>query len=270
MVVANQMSPIRVEKKKIPTIDLSAKESQVSKLIIEACEEYGFFKVINHGVPHHIIKTMEDESFRFFHKALPEKQRVGPANPFGYGNRNIGLSGDTGELEYLLLQTNQNSIANACKLISSAPSKLSYTVNGYIAEVRRLACEILGLMAKGLGLPLQVFTTLLTDRDTDSLLRLNHYPPPTAAAAVSSTTNNPIGFGEHSDPQILTLLTSNDVPGLQLSLGNGHWLPVTPDPQAFCVIVGDLLQVAFTWADYKSHAYAHRLGETRLDHFKLS
>ena len=26
----------------------------------------------------------------------------------------------------------------------------------------------------------------------------------------------------------------------------------------------------FTWADYKSHAYAHRLGETRLDHFKFN
>ncbi|KAI3696577.1 hypothetical protein L6452_28962 [Arctium lappa] len=305
---------------KIPTIDLSAagKDPElVSKLIVEACEEYGFFKVINHGVPHHIIKTMEDESFHFFRKSLPEKQRVGPANPFGYGNRKIGLSGDTGELEYLLLQTNQNYIANTSLLISNIndddPSKFSNTVNDYIGEVRRLACDILGLMSKGLGLPLSVFTTLLTDTDTDSLFRLNHYPP--------TASNNPIGFGEHSDPQILTLLTSNHVPGLQLSLGNGHWLPVTPDPQAFCVIIGDLLQAMtngrfvsarhramantsstesrlsmvffggpppqttitcppqllkgrniykpFTWADYKSHTYAHRLGETRLDHFKL-
>lgn len=130
MVVATQVNPIRVEK--IPTIDLSGKESQVSKMIVEACEEYGFFKVINHGVPHDIIKTMEDESFEFFQKPLHEKQRVGSANPFGYGNKNIGVSGDTGELEYLLLQTNQNSIHNTSKLISNAPSKFRYSSKLYL------------------------------------------------------------------------------------------------------------------------------------------
>ncbi|KAI3737867.1 hypothetical protein L2E82_27881 [Cichorium intybus] len=328
MVVATQMSPIRTEKIreiKIPTIDLSDKESKVSKLIVEACEEYGFFKVINHGVPHHIIKTMEDESFDFFHKTLPEKQRVGSANPFGYGNKNIGLSGDTGELEYLLLQTNQKAIDHNSKLISNTPSTFSSIISGYVEAVRGLACEILGLMANGIGVPPSLFVTLLTDHDSDSLFRLNHYPPVTDTSSSSSFHggNTPIGFGDHSDPQILTLLTSNGVPGLQISLGNGVWVPVNLDPQAFCVIVGDLLQVMtngrfksvrhrvmanissrerrlsmlffggpppqttitcppqllkpnksplykpFTWADYKSHTYAHRLGETRLDHFKL-
>lgn len=118
MVVATQINPIRIEKIRevdIPVIDLSGKKSQVAKLIVKACEEYGFFKVINHGVPHHIIKKMEDESFEFFDKPLPEKKRVGSANPFGYGNKNIGHSGDTGELEYLLLQTSQNSIVNTPK-----------------------------------------------------------------------------------------------------------------------------------------------------------
>ncbi|KAL4560167.1 hypothetical protein LXL04_032316 [Taraxacum kok-saghyz] len=329
MVVATQMSPIHVEKIreiKIPTIDLSGKESsQVSKLIVEACEEYGFFKVINHGVPHHIIKTMKDESFHFFRKPLPEKQRVVSTKPFGYGNKNIGLSGDTGELEYLLLQTNPNAIDHNSKLISSSiASRFSSTVDKYVEAVRGLACEILALMAKGMGVPPSVFTTFLTDNDTDSLFRLNHYPPLTATSSSSSFhRGNTIGFGEHSDPQILTLLASNGVPGLQILSGNGNWVPVNPDPQAFCVIVGDLLQVMtngrfksvrhramanmstregrlsmvffggpppqttitcppellkinkpplykpFTWAEYKSHAYAHRLGESRLDHFKL-
>ncbi|KAL7615801.1 gibberellin 2-beta-dioxygenase 2 [Lactuca sativa] len=328
MVVATQMSPIRVEKIreiKIPTIDLSGKESQVSKLIVEACEEYGFFNVINHGVPHHIIQTMEDESFDFFRKPLSEKQRVGLTKPFGYGNKNIGLSGDTGELEYLLLQTNQNAIDHTSKLVSNSPSKFSSTVSRYVEVVRGLACEILGVMAKGIGVPPSLFTTLLTDHDSDSLFRLNHYPLVTDTSSSSSFHhgNAPIGFGEHSDPQILTLLTSNGVPGLQILLGNGVWVPVNSDPKAFCVIVGDLLQVMtngrfksvrhramantssrecrlsmvffggpppqtiitcppqllkpnkpplykpFTWAEYKSHTYAHRLGETRLDHFKL-
>ncbi|KAI3790876.1 hypothetical protein L2E82_04270 [Cichorium intybus] len=313
MVVATQVNPIRMEKNReveIPVIDLSANRSKVAKLIVKACEEYGFFLVINHGVAHHIINEMEDESFEFFDKPLPEKERVGSANPFGYGSKNIGLSGDTGELEYLLLQTNQNSVANT--------SKFSCAVSSYVESVRELACEILELIAKGLGVPHSFFSHLVRHFDSDSLLRLNHYPPVTHCFHRGT-----IGFGEHSDPQILTLLRSNGVPGLQISLRNGLWYPVSPDPHAFCVNIGDILQAmtnerfvsvrhrvmansspnrsrlsmvffgapppeaiitcppqllernkplyrAFTWAEYKLHTYAHRLGETRLDHFKIT
>ncbi|XP_024986951.1 gibberellin 2-beta-dioxygenase 2-like [Cynara cardunculus var. scolymus] len=315
MVVA---TPIQIEKIRevdVPVIDLSCKQSKVAKLIVKACEEYGFFKVINHGVPHHIIKNMEDESFQFFDKPLPEKMKlVGSADPFGYGSKNIGLGGDRGELEYLLLQTNQNAIDDT--------SKCRYAVSSYVDGVRELACELLELMAKGLGVPPSSFSHFLKCFNSDSLLRLNHYPPVTHTSH-SSFQRGIIGFGEHSDPQILTLLASNFVPGLQISLGNGVWVPVSPDPLAFCVNIGDVLQAmtngrfvsvrhramanslptqsrlsmvffgapppeativcplqllkqnkpvyrAFTWAEYKSHTYAHRLGEVRLDHFKIS
>ncbi|KAI3717629.1 hypothetical protein L1987_69366 [Smallanthus sonchifolius] len=316
MVVATEINPSRIEKIReveIPVIDLSVKKSKAAKLIVKACEDYGFFKVINHGVPHHIIKKMEDEGFEFFHKPLPDKIRVGSANPFGYGSKNIGLSGDKGELEYLILQTSQDSILNT--------SKFRCTVSCYVECVRELACKILELIAKGLGVPRSFFSHLVRRFDSDSLLRLNHYPP-VSDTSHSFQRGSSIGFGEHSDPQILTLLRSNGVAGLQISMGNGNWAPVAPDPHAFCVNIGDVLQAmtngrfisvrhramantladrsrlslvffgapppeaiincppqllkqnepryrAFTWAEYKSHTYAHRLGETRLDHFKI-
>ena len=113
VVPTNEINPIRNEKIReveVPVIDLSGKRSKVAKLIVKACEEYGFFKVINHGVPHHILNKMEDERFEFFDKPLVEKKQVRANNPFGYGCKNIGLGGDTGELEYLLLQANQTSV----------------------------------------------------------------------------------------------------------------------------------------------------------------
>lgn len=127
-------------------------------------------------------------------------------------------------------------------------------MTGYIQAVTDLACEVLDLMAEGLWVhDTSVFSSLITHFDSDSLFRLNHYPPlkdrDTSPSSSSSFQihhqGNNIGFGEHTDPQILTILRSNDVDGLQICLGDGVWVPVPPDATTFCVNVGDLLQVGF-------------------------
>ncbi|KAH8500989.1 hypothetical protein H0E87_015996 [Populus deltoides] len=116
----------------LPTVDLSGDRSMVSNLIVKACEEYGFFKVKNHGVPHDIIAKMEKESFNFFAKPFDEKQKVEPAKPFGYGCKNIGFNGDIGEVEYLLLNINPLSIAERSKTISNDPAKFRQVLTPFI------------------------------------------------------------------------------------------------------------------------------------------
>ncbi|XP_070013982.1 gibberellin 2-beta-dioxygenase 2-like [Nicotiana sylvestris] len=254
MVVAHQPSPpsSRQEKEKLrdielPIIDLLGERSEVTKLIVKASKNIGFFKVINHGVPKHVIKAMEDESYRFFSKPASEKQRVGPANPYGYGCKNIGFNGDYGEVEYLFFHTNPLSISQTSKTISNDPTLFRCAVNGYVEAVRESACEILELMAEGLRVPdTSVLSNFLRDYDCDALLRLNHYPPLPPLQLLNTSPNQPpssIGFGEHTDPHILTILRSNDVAGLQISPQDGLWVPVSPHPStAFCVNVGDALQ----------------------------
>lgn len=87
----------------IPIIDLSNPDAK--HLIVKACEDFGFFKVINHGVPLDFIARLESEAVRFFSLPLSDKEKVGPPNPFGYGNKKIGRNGDVGWVEYLLLRT---------------------------------------------------------------------------------------------------------------------------------------------------------------------
>lgn len=144
----------------------------------------------------------------------------------------------------------------------------SSVVNEYVEAVKQLACDILDLLGEGLGLEdPRSFSKLITEPDSDSLLRINHYPPSctvhkldhdgqcklkgTACRAKAGNGGNPtgggrIGFGEHSDPQILSLLRANDVDGLQVLLpdvnGKEVWIQVPADSSAFFVNVGDLLQ----------------------------
>lgn len=245
MVLANSLPAIRkfekIQEVHIPVIDLSAERSEVCKQIAKACEDYGFFKVINHGVSEDCIKKMEDESIKFFGKSALEKQKAGPANPWGYGSKNIGFNGDTGEIEYLLLCVNPVSISQVSQVVSSTtdPMQFSSAVNDYVEEVKKLACTILEMMAEGLGMTdSSVFSRMIRAVDSDLLLRFNHYAP-----YDHQLNTNSIGFGEHTDPQILTILRSNAVSGLQITLDDGVWIPVTSDPSACFVNVGDLLQV---------------------------
>lgn len=250
-------SPIRTKKTwavGIPTVDLSLGRPELSELILRASEEYGFFKVTNHGVSQRAVSRLEEEVVEFFAKPAPEKQRAGPASPFGYGCKNIGPNGDMGELEYLLLHSDPISIAERSKTICGDPGNFSSAVNSYIATARELTCEILDLLAEGLWLSDKyALSGLIRDRQSDSLLRINHYPPAKDVKNIgwdlstrldqhSRGGNGRVGFGEHSDPQILTLLWSNDVEGLQICLPDGLWIPVPPDPNAFYVMVGDMLQ----------------------------
>ncbi|KAG8389594.1 hypothetical protein BUALT_Bualt02G0245300 [Buddleja alternifolia] len=251
MVVSSPSPLIRSKKTRalgIPVIDLSLDRSKLREMIVKACDEYGFFQIENHGVSKEIISRVEKEGRDFFAKPAFEKQRAGPPTPFGYGCKNIGFNGDKGELEYVLLEANPHSVLHRSKSISTDPKNFSCAVNDYIQSVRNLACEILDIVAEGLWVQdKHVFSKLIRDVNSDSCFRINHYPSVNLEDNwnPSPNYNHPktrIGFGEHSDPQILTILRSNDVGGLQILSRDGLWIPIPPDSDKFCVFVGDAFE----------------------------
>lgn len=91
----------------VPLIDISKPDSKM--LLVKACEEFGFFKVINHGVPIEYMSNLENKAVNFFSLPLSVKQKAVAPHPFEYGNKMIGSSGDFGWVEYLILTTTSES-----------------------------------------------------------------------------------------------------------------------------------------------------------------
>lgn len=114
----------------------------------------------------------------------------------------------------------------------------------YVTAVKKLSCEVAELIAEGLKIePRNAISKLLNDEKSDCCFRVNHYPPCPDLQALGGSGRNMIGFGEHTDPQIISLLRSNNSTGLQICLRDGAWVSVPPDAAAIFVNVGDSLQV---------------------------
>jgi gibberellin 2beta-dioxygenase len=115
----------------IPTVDMSAAlhgRAALSRQVVLACAERGFFRAINHGVPTGLAARLEAATAAFFALAPRDKQRAGPPSPLGYGCRSIGFNGDAGELEYLLLHASPVSVAHrAGSIDADEPSRFRYT-----------------------------------------------------------------------------------------------------------------------------------------------
>ncbi|XP_007025079.2 PREDICTED: gibberellin 2-beta-dioxygenase isoform X1 [Theobroma cacao] len=226
----------------LPVINL--RDPEAKTLMVKACEEYGFFKLVNHGVPMEFMIRLETEALRFFNLPQSVKDKAGPPEPFGYGSKRIGPNGDVGWIEYLLLNTNpQVTSLKTLTIFRQNPEIFrSSAVNDYILAVKRMAFEVLDLMAEGLKIePRNALSRLLRDEKSDSCFRLNYYPPCPELQALSG--RNLIGFGEHTDPQIISVLRSNNTSGLQICLRDGTWVSVPPDQTSFFINIGDALQV---------------------------
>ncbi|KAK9286439.1 hypothetical protein L1049_014836 [Liquidambar formosana] len=91
--IEHRPKPTIIEAEGIPVIDLSLINSSdpnvIAGLVAEighACKEWGFFQVINHGVPTEVRRRIERAAREFFAQPTEEKRKVrrDEENPLGY------------------------------------------------------------------------------------------------------------------------------------------------------------------------------------------
>ncbi|KAJ6806339.1 S-norcoclaurine synthase 1-like [Iris pallida] len=233
----------------LPVIDLRLAQTSQEECdrLGRACEEWGFFQLVNHGVEAEVIEKMKLDIAEFFKLPLEEKEAYAqlPDGYEGYGQ--IFVKSEEQKLDWgdmITIFTRPHSTRNM-RFWPTHPPTFRDTLENYTSAVRDVATCVLGVMARNLGLDPEIIMNIF--KDIPQAVRINYYPP-------CPDTKKVIGHSPHSDATSLTvLLQANDVQGLQLRK-NGKWLPIRPLPGAFIVNIGDHLEM-YTNGRYKSNEH---------------
>ncbi|XP_057974539.1 2-oxoglutarate-dependent dioxygenase 19-like [Malania oleifera] len=232
----------------IPTIDLSLltggtpyQRSKVIQDLANACLDWGFFMVVNHGVPKKVMDDMVSGCLGFFDLTEEEKQEYAGKQLFDpiRSGTSFNLTVDDAFLwrDYLKIHVHPNFHA------PTKPADFSEISEEYCRKAREVASELLKGISEGLGLEESYIVKTMEVDKGSQLLVANLYPPCPQPEVV-------MGLPPHSDHGLLTLLIQNDVSGLQV-LHRGKWVPVNPLPNSFLVNTGDHMEI-LTNGKYKS------------------
>ncbi|KAI3983220.1 hypothetical protein MKX01_005186 [Papaver californicum] len=235
-----------VEQVNIPVIDFSLLTSgspdQRSKIIEElrnACLRWGFFMVVNHGVPESLKEELINSCMNFFDLS-PEEKSV-------YEGEN---GSDPCILDPIICGTNFNPAASenisfwrdylrvlVHPVFNSPlkPESLSNVLSEYSKRSREVTKELLRAIMEGLGLELEDIEESLELNSGVQKFSANLYPPcPQPELA--------IGLPPHADRGLLTILVQNDVGGLQIK-NKGKWVAVNAISNSIMVNTGDHMEI---------------------------
>lgn len=220
----------------IPVVDLSGSYSDdqhaaVVEDVRRAASEFGFFQVVNHGIPNETVDGIIG-AIKAFNEQPPEYRSQYYRRAVGSGvsylsNVDLYRSKAASWRDTLLAALSPNPPKR-----EEWPEVCADAVPAWDREVERLGGLLLDLLGEGLGLPVG----RLSETCLDGRTLVGHYYP------YCPEPDQTLGISAHPDPGALTVLVQDQVGGLQVK-HNGEWIDIEPVPGALVINIGDLLQV---------------------------
>ncbi|KAL1539675.1 1-aminocyclopropane-1-carboxylate oxidase 1-like [Salvia divinorum] len=222
----------------LPVIDLTGAESggarrrEVVEAISKAAREWGFFSIINHGVPLETMNAML-ESIKRFHE-LPDEEKESlytyERSKLVKWNSNLpAQKGDPACWRDVLNVVYTDDHLDPLEIPSACRKEMEEYVK-YMIEVREVMAE---LFSEALGLPTD-YLSKMECMKSQSISCL-YYP-------ACPEPHKTLGAPKHSDTTFLTLLIQDTLGGLQM-LRDNQWVDVPPVPGALIANFGDLMQI---------------------------
>ncbi|XP_057830675.2 flavanone 3-dioxygenase 2 [Cryptomeria japonica] len=226
-----------VQGESIPIIDISGLDGsqqeriQTIQALGQACSEWGFFRVINHGIQASLIGSMLDVAHQFFLLSSEEKMK--------YGNRDVldpvryGTSFNAKVDQFFNWRDYLKHFCHPVLHTPDNPPNYREVAGQYFKEIRKLALKLMAAISESLGLQPTYIETVF--KEGLQIGALNFYPR-------CPEPELTMGFVPHSDHGGLTVLLQDEVGGLQVR-HKDHWVAVEPVPNTFVVNVSDHLEI---------------------------
>ncbi|GMN45526.1 hypothetical protein TIFTF001_014716 [Ficus carica] len=224
----------------IPVIDFSKlngeERAKTLAQIANGCEEWGFFQLVNHGIPEELLERVKkvcSDCFKIEREDdFNNSKAVKLLNELAQNNNGQKLDNADWEDVFTLMDDTE------------WPSKtpgFKETMAEYRAELKKLAEKVMEVMDENLGLPKGYIKTAFNggsggDNKAFFGTKVSHYPPCPHPELVN-------GLRAHTDAGGVVLLFQDDkVGGLQILKGE-KWIDVQPMPNAIVINTGDQIEV---------------------------
>ncbi|KAF7817784.1 1-aminocyclopropane-1-carboxylate oxidase-like protein 1-like [Senna tora] len=223
----------------IPVIDLNhfQQPTTLRKHIIDevrhASETWGFFQVVNHGIPKHDLDDMIEGVRRFNEQPHHVKKQYYSRDTSKkvrfFSNFDLYQSKAANWRDTILCamaphSPNPQEIPSACREITIR----------YSEHMKKLGVGVLELLSEALGLKPKHLEDMECGKGHTLV---SHYYP------ACPEPDKTMGTAEHSDPDFFTILLQDNIGGLQL-LYQSHWLHIHPLEGALVLISNDRFKSA--------------------------
>ncbi|XP_057761921.1 deacetoxyvindoline 4-hydroxylase-like [Arachis stenosperma] len=222
----------------IPVIDLGSlheegnSRHEIVQKVKDAGEKWGFFQVVNHKIPQSILDEMLD-GMRKFHEQDAEVKKKFYSRDITkrvFYNTNFNFY-TTSEVNWR--DTLYCLLAPGPLDPHQLPSICRDVIIEYLDHVKKLALTLLELLSEALGLE----GNYLKDIDCgEGIFMVGNYYPTCPQPELTW------GLSAHTDMGFVTILLQDQVGGLQVFHEN-QWFDITPFPDAFIIILGDMMQL---------------------------
>lgn len=225
----------------IPVVDLKEPDDIIREKVVKACEEYGIFYLVNHGVDEELCRKVLSSIVEFFH--LPPEQGRSQLHStdfeqdvkiFNYQMQDGGkrVPGWSEALTHLWHPSDASSFMDS---LPANPPQYRELIGTYAKEVGVLLAKLFGFFSEGLGLEKDALEKNLGEK-IRYRMQANFYPP-------CPDPELTLGLPVHNDRGALALiLQTEEFTGLHI-IKDDKWMSVPPISNAFVCNIGDVLEI---------------------------
>ncbi|KAI3896610.1 hypothetical protein MKW92_024469 [Papaver armeniacum] len=214
--------------------------SSTMEIIHDACQNWGFFELINHGISHELMDKVETLTKQHYKKCMEERfnELVAKKTLEGVENEIIDMDWESTFFLHHLPQSNMSELPDL-------EEDYKTSMKEFVVELEKLAEQLLDLLCENLGLEKGYLKKAFCGSKGPTFgTKVGNYPPCPRPELVK-------GLRAHTDAGGIILLFQDDqVSGLQL-LKDDQWIDVPPMKHSIVINLGDQLEV-ITNGKYKS------------------